>query len=137
MLLGLSVHRRSCREIKLVPVVVHPAILLLQLEAFFSQPASDPRENNDDCTGIGYWLTEKYLGTRNFGIHFLKLISVMSAGTSSLSLKDFYFFLVCFTVYQGKPNPKGPEPNLPLNSQNQIYHDVGFNWARGRRGENK
>ena len=34
-------------------------------EAFFSQPATDPGTNDDDCTGIGCRLTEKSFGSRN------------------------------------------------------------------------
>ena len=32
-------------------------------EAFFSQPVTDPYKNDDDCRGIGFWLTEKRLGS--------------------------------------------------------------------------
>ena len=50
-------------------------------EAFSSQPATDPRENNDDCTGIGCWLTEKCLGSRTSEFDW-ENSSVRSAGKS-------------------------------------------------------
>jgi hypothetical protein len=59
-------------------------------DAFFSQPATDPIENNqnnDDCTGIGCWLTEKRLGSRNSEFFF----EIQMAKMHRNSRKSRYF----------------------------------------------
>ncbi len=52
-------------------------------EALSSQPASDPGTNDDDCTGIGCWLTVKRFGSQNSEFD-LEDSSVMSAGKSCI-----------------------------------------------------
>jgi hypothetical protein len=52
-----------------------------RFETFFSQPATDPHTIIIICTGIGCWLTEKRLGSRNSEFD-LENSSLVSAGTS-------------------------------------------------------
>jgi hypothetical protein len=59
-------------KVQLVPADMTLEFCKSNSETVFSQTATDPTKNEDDCTGIGCWLTEKRQ-ISEFGIRFAKL----------------------------------------------------------------
>jgi hypothetical protein len=82
------IHRSLFTEVHFVPEQRHEMEFsklfnrIPNSETFSSQPATDPNTNDDDCIGIGCWLTEKRPGTRNSKFDFAKLSDHPSGGSS-------------------------------------------------------